>query len=182
MSHLKLCRRIMKSGLFKVEQLKDYCAYKVCIFFSSHHWKDRSKQKVWAFFFKDLKRSWTFSLTVSDFYVNKEDRTFKQVWIKTNISHCFALLCRTEAVRCFFCFFVTRKRRQFCIVRWTVNRKKLKKKKLLSPFLFVSWSCLGEREGRCVEGEEEEEVGGVRLEFHTRGELLAKELFYTVLL
>lgn len=34
-----------------------------------------------------------------------------------------------------------------------------------------------------MEGEEEEEeVGGVRLEFHTRGKLLAKELFYTVLL
>lgn len=44
----------------------------------------------------------------------------------------------------------------------------------------MSWSCLGEREGRY--GEEEEEVGGVRLEFHTRGELLAKELFYAVLL
>lgn len=144
--------------------------------------KRQKQAKGLSFFFKDLKRSWKFSLTVSDFYVNKEDRTFKQVWIKTNISHCFALLCRTEAVWCFFGFFVTRKRRQSCIVRWTVNRKKLKKKKLLSPFLFVSWSCLGEREGRCVEGEEEEEVGGVRLEFHTRGELLAKELFYTVLL
>lgn len=29
----------------------------------------------------------------------------------------------------------------------------------------MSWSCLGEREGRC----REEEVGGVRLESHTRG-------------
>lgn len=59
------------------------------------------------------------------------------------------------------------KRNGICIVPSTVHRKKLKKQRLLSPFLF----CLGAvweggREGRC---REKGEGGGVRLESHIRG-------------